>query len=365
MACGNCTNARPSAAKIRPALHVPEKHRQQRAGPRECEMREQARPFVDVLPAEQQEVLLQHALNELRGELLPDGSAVLVEYDAPRLVQHLPSALPGHVSQVGVFQVERLQHTVEAAQLEELVPVEGARSAAAVETGIQILYRRVVAVPDAQAAVLPPPLRQPGLLAQFRRVAEKDLAGHRENIRVAKAFDQGREKPLVHPHIAVQQDDDIVPRLAKPGIRSTAEAQVLRKRQHPHGRECGSHKLRAAVRRAVVHDDDFVVRMSGHGGDHRRQILFEKVFAVPVGNHDRSGRTRSLTAAALRVVREQLAAQVRQRQRDDRDRQQQRRNQQQRKRLENAFQQRHVKQADRGPPRSCGPVLSSASRVPA
>ena len=66
-------------------------------------------------------------------ETLADGAAVFVIHHAARLVEHLPAALPGQVAEVGVFQVKGRQQLVEAAELEELAPVEGARAAAAVE----------------------------------------------------------------------------------------------------------------------------------------------------------------------------------------------------------------------------------------
>ena len=75
-------------------------------------------------------------------EMLADGAAMLVIHDALRLVEHLPAALPGHVAEVGVFQIERREQRIEAAELQKFAPVEGAGSAAAVEAGIEIRRRR-------------------------------------------------------------------------------------------------------------------------------------------------------------------------------------------------------------------------------
>src|SRR5687767_13195801 len=114
-------------------------------------MRNQPRPIVNVFPAEQDEVFLQYGLDVFVAERLADGAAVLVIHHAPRLIVHLPAALPGKISEVGVFQIKRLEQRVEAAKLKELVPVESARTAAAVEAGIQAVDRRIVAMAHAKA----------------------------------------------------------------------------------------------------------------------------------------------------------------------------------------------------------------------
>src|SRR5258708_5855379 len=96
-------------------------------------MSRQPRDLVNIFPAEQQVILLEHGLNMLRREGLADGATVLVEHHAARLVQHLPSALPGHEAEVRVLQIERLQQRIESAQLQKLAPIERTASAAAVE----------------------------------------------------------------------------------------------------------------------------------------------------------------------------------------------------------------------------------------
>src|SRR4051812_9340582 len=105
---------------------------------------------------------------------------MFVEHDAARLIQHLPSALPRKVSEIGVFQVEGLEHRIEASEFEELVAIECAASAASVEARIQIGHSGVVPMPHPKHAVLPPSLCQPRLFAQFLGVAEEDLARDRE-----------------------------------------------------------------------------------------------------------------------------------------------------------------------------------------
>jgi len=81
---------------------------------------------MDVLPAEEQEILLQHGLNVGVGEVLADSAAMFVVDDAGGLVKHFPAAFPGHVAEVGVFQIEGREKVVEAAQLEKFAAIEGA-----------------------------------------------------------------------------------------------------------------------------------------------------------------------------------------------------------------------------------------------
>src|ERR1039457_2658305 len=190
-------------------------------------MRHQARPLVNILPAEENAVLPDDGLDIVIGEIPADGATVLVEYHAAGLVEDLPAALPCHVAEVGVFQVERCQQLVESAKFEELRAVEGATSAAAVEAGEEVVDSIVDSVTHVQAAVLPPALGEAALLAEPVWVAEEDLAGDGEDFAVAEAFQQGRQEIGSHAHVAIQQDDDIVPGGAEAGVGATAEAQVL------------------------------------------------------------------------------------------------------------------------------------------
>ena len=93
----------PERRRIRPQRNVAEYCGQRGPRPREEEVRGEAPPLVDVLPAEQQVVLLQHGFNPVAAKALADGAAVLVIHHAARLVEHLPAALPCHIAEVGVF----------------------------------------------------------------------------------------------------------------------------------------------------------------------------------------------------------------------------------------------------------------------
>ena len=185
IAPGKLPERAPPAAQIRRGRARRRNHAEQRAAIAEEEMRRQPPPIMDILPAEQQEILLQHRLDLRFAEALADGAAMLVIHHAARLIQHLPAALPRQVAEVGVFQIEGREQFVEAAQLQEFPPVEGAGSAAAVEAGKQTVDGRVDAMPHAQAAILPPALRQAGFFAQLGRVAKEDLAGDGEDAFVA------------------------------------------------------------------------------------------------------------------------------------------------------------------------------------
>jgi hypothetical protein len=141
-------------------------------------------------------------------------------------------------------------------------------------------------MPHAQASILPPALRQPGLFAHAGRVAKEDLAGDRKHIRVREAFEERRQEIGRHPHIAVQQHHDAIPGGANAGVGAAAKAQVLGERQQPHLRKPLGHEGRAAVGGTIVHHHDFVPGVAGQRGNHRRQVLLQQVFAVPVGDHD-------------------------------------------------------------------------------
>ncbi len=252
-------------------------------------MRRQLAPLVNVLPREQQEVGLEHGLDPLLAKPLADGAAVFVVNHAARLVENLPTALPGHVSQVGVFQVEGRQQPVEAAQTQKFSAVEGAGAAAAVEARKEAVHGIVDAVAHPQAAILPPALGEPGFLAHPGGIAEKNLAGDGEDQRIVEAFQQRRKETRVHPHVAVQQHHDIVPGGAKARVRAAAETQVRGQGEEFHLWKRGADEIGAAIGAAVVHHDDLVFRIAGSGGGDRGQVLFQQLPAVPVGDDDGGG----------------------------------------------------------------------------
>src|ERR1019366_9874291 len=125
---------------------------------------------------------------------------------------------------------------------------EGAGAAAAVKTGEEIVDGGVDAMPHAQPAILPPALREAGLLANFVRIPKEDLAGDGEDQGVAEALKQRSQKAGVHAHVVVEQHHDFVPGGANTRIGTTAEAQVARKREERDLRERGPDEVGAAVR---------------------------------------------------------------------------------------------------------------------
>ena len=82
-------------------------------------------PIVDILPAKQNEVLLENGCDVSLRKLLPDRAAVLVIHNAARLVQHLPAALPSQEAEIGVFEIKRMEQGIKAAKLQELLTIEG------------------------------------------------------------------------------------------------------------------------------------------------------------------------------------------------------------------------------------------------
>ena len=146
---------------------------------------------------------------------------------AARLVEHLPAALPRHVAEVGVFQVEGRQQLVEAAQLQKLCA--GRRRT------IRRRRRSTGTDPSTSASMRcrtrsAPSCHQPCV----RPVSSRSLSGSLKKIWQETANTSGSRKPSssgarksgVHPHVAVQQHHDVVLRRAEAGIRAAAEAQI-------------------------------------------------------------------------------------------------------------------------------------------
>src|ERR1700719_2323624 len=152
-----------------------------------------------------------------------NGAAVFVIYDTARLVKNFPTALPSLVAEIGVFEIEGPEQLIEATQLQKLAAIECAGSAAPVKAGERFCNRGVNPMPDAQAAVLPPALRQPGFFPQFRRIAEENLARDREYLFVGESVEQRGEEIRLNAHVAIEQHDHVVFRAAKACIRRSSE----------------------------------------------------------------------------------------------------------------------------------------------
>src|SRR5579862_6018078 len=98
---------------------------------------------------------------------------------------------------------------IEAAEFKKLAAVEGAGSAAAVEAGEEIGDAVVDAVSDAQRAILPPALREAGLLTLSGGIAEENLAGDGEDGGVGEAIEERLQEAEIDAHVAVEEHDDV------------------------------------------------------------------------------------------------------------------------------------------------------------
>src|SRR5437016_13789214 len=116
-------------------------------------------------PREQNEVLFQDRIDVRLRELLADSPAVFVKHHARGLVHDFPSALPRHVPEVRVLQVERMVKRIESAQFQEFSAVKRTRSAASIETRVEIFEIVLHTMPHSKRALLPPSFRQPGFFA--------------------------------------------------------------------------------------------------------------------------------------------------------------------------------------------------------
>ena len=137
---------------------------------------------------------------------------------------------------------------------------------------------------DPQSTLQPPAFGEAGLLTQLLIVRHEDLAGHREDLVVREAFKKGCEKPGVHAHVAVQEDNDLVSRCLEALVGSGPKSEIAIQGHHANAGVVPPHEIHAIVLGPVVDHNHFAPRMVGNRRDHRRQILFEQVAPVPVGN---------------------------------------------------------------------------------
>ncbi len=143
---------------------------------------------------------------------------------------------------------------------------------------------------DPKAPALPPEFRQPSLFANLVWIGKEDLAGNREYLFIRESIQQRLEKIRFHAHVAIQQHHYIVPSLSESRVGAAAEAEIFFERHHADLGKAFADECGATIGRTVIHHDDFAPGDAPRRGDHRRKILFEKIAAIPVGNHDR-GRT--------------------------------------------------------------------------
>src|SRR5271166_560660 len=248
-------------------------------------MRPEPAPLVNVLPGEENEILLEDRVDCCGGEFLADSAAVFVIDHAGRLVENFPAALPGLVAEIGVFEVKRAEELVEAAELQKFSAIEGAGSAAAVEAREQSGDCGIDSVADAQAAVFPPALRESGFFALLVGIAEKNLAGNGEDFFVGEAGEQWGEEAGFDAHVAIEEDDDVGAGRAEALVRTAAEAQIAIQREKSDAGKILAQEIRAAVFGTVVDHQDFVVAVAGERSLDGRQVFREQIAAVPVRNH--------------------------------------------------------------------------------
>ena len=176
------------------------------------------------------------------------------------------------------------QQFVESAELQELAPVEGARSAAAVEAWEQIVNRRLDAMAHFQAAILPPALRQSRSLRGAWRIAKKiwqETANTRSSRKPSSRAAGNPARPACRCSTTPRC------RFSRRGIRlrSAAEAQIAVERQQFHLRKRLAHEFGAAIGRTVIDYDNLVDPDCREGRDHRRQVPLQQIPAVPIGDH--------------------------------------------------------------------------------
>src|SRR5262249_19148757 len=137
-----------------------------------------------------------------------------------------------------------------------------------------------------EPAVEPESFGEARLFALLVGIAEKNLRRNRKDAWMMKPLQQRLEKARLHPHIAVEQDDNVVARRSNAGVGASAEAQISLELQHPYVREMLFEEGGAAIGGGVVDDDNFVLGVSSQRRPHRRQILLEQLPPIPVRDHN-------------------------------------------------------------------------------
>ncbi len=150
-----------------------------------------------------------------RGKLLADGAAMLVITRCSAADRAPSSRVSTPDSEVRVFQIERTKQVIESAKLEKLPAVERAGTAAAIEAWICIRDAVVDPMSDAQCSARPPGLRESGFFTQLRGSLKKIWQETAKTFSSVKPSSSGCRKSGVHPHVAVQQHDDVVLRRAE------------------------------------------------------------------------------------------------------------------------------------------------------
>ena len=121
-------------------------------------------------------------------------------------------------------------------------------------------------MPHAQAAVLPPTLREPGFFAELVPITEEDLTRYGEDFRAGKSVKQWLEKVRCDPHVAIEQHDHSIACGTEPRIRAAAETEIFRQSNERYLREAVAEEFHASIGGAVVHHYDFILRIGPEGG---------------------------------------------------------------------------------------------------
>ena len=184
------------------------------------------------------------------------------------LIQDFPAALPGQIAEVGVFQIERREQFVEAAELQKLSAVKGAGSAAAVGARIQLADLSARSRwRTRRLRRSPPAFREPGFLAKLVGIGKEDLAGDGEHLLVGEAVEQGLEEIRLHAHVAIEQHHDVMRAARNPAFEPPPNPRFFSSARSANLRETFADERRAAVLGAVIDHDDFA---SGNAVPRRR-----------------------------------------------------------------------------------------------
>ena len=239
-------------------------------------MRHQPAPVVNILPGEQQEVLLEHALDVGFAESACRWCRDV--RDRPRWrADTEPSSRASRPDSRGRCLPDRTARAVR-------------RSRRAPETSCGRTRRsrrrrrsrdraRWISGSMRCRTRRPPCCHQPSVRPVSSRslfgIGKEDLAGDGEHLVVGEAVQQRlRENPRSTRMSLLSSTTMSLLRGAEAGVGAAAETQIAFERQHADLREVFAHEFRAAVLGAVVDDDDFAVRDDRPARRSRRADIF-------------------------------------------------------------------------------------------
>jgi len=158
-------------------------------------------------------------------------------------------------------------------------------------------------MPDAQAAILPPALRETGLLATLFGSAKKIWQATEKTWGSRKPSSKGARKPGSTRMSLLSSTTMSFRAARKPALEPPPKPRL---RGSASSVTCGNAARTNSALPSVeplLDYHDFVIGIAGQGFDHRGEVLLQQGFSVPVGDDDRRGRPGRACPAPTGICR--------------------------------------------------------------